>query len=191
MSQWSASKARLRLGWQIKRQRGSHRTLTRPDWPDYVFAFQDDDEIAHGCWHGSRSTRDFNAKICDKPMQISSRTPEGTPNRCPICGATPRIEPSKPAGDAPCPQCGALLWFNGATSSARRRAKAKWPFVLGTVAAAAASVIAAFFVGWNGMLGLGPTEFTALIVLAVLLFGRTLPTLGRFLGELLVRKTSR
>jgi predicted RNA binding protein YcfA (HicA-like mRNA interferase family) len=51
MSQWSATKARrvlaalLRLGWQIKRQRGSHRTLARPDWPDYVFAFQDDDEI--------------------------------------------------------------------------------------------------------------------------------------------------
>jgi predicted RNA binding protein YcfA (HicA-like mRNA interferase family) len=37
--------ALLRLGWQIKRQRGSHRTLARPDWPDYVFAFQDDDEI--------------------------------------------------------------------------------------------------------------------------------------------------
>jgi len=51
MSQWSATKARrvlaalLRLGWQVKRQRGSHRTLACPDWPDYVFAFQDDDEI--------------------------------------------------------------------------------------------------------------------------------------------------
>jgi predicted RNA binding protein YcfA (HicA-like mRNA interferase family) len=26
-------------GWQIKRQTGSHRTLSRPGWPDGVFAF--------------------------------------------------------------------------------------------------------------------------------------------------------
>ena len=24
-----------------------------------------------------------------------------------------RIEPSRPPGDAPCPACGSLLWFNG------------------------------------------------------------------------------
>jgi predicted RNA binding protein YcfA (HicA-like mRNA interferase family) len=51
MSQWSAAKARrvlaalLRIGWQIKRQSGSHRVLSRPDWPDFVFAFHDGDEI--------------------------------------------------------------------------------------------------------------------------------------------------
>jgi anti-anti-sigma factor len=44
-------------------------------------------------------------------MVISSRTPEGTPNRCPVCGTQPKIEPSEPAGDAPCPRCGHLLWF--------------------------------------------------------------------------------
>ena len=44
-------------------------------------------------------------------MIISSRTPEGTPNRCPICGTRLEIEPSDPAGDAPCPCCGHLLWF--------------------------------------------------------------------------------
>src|SRR5436305_5369278 len=44
-------------------------------------------------------------------MVISSRTPEGTPNRCPVCGSHLRIEPSDPAGDAPCPRCGHLLWF--------------------------------------------------------------------------------
>jgi hypothetical protein len=44
-------------------------------------------------------------------MIISSRTPEGEPNRCPVCGDTLRIEPSDPAGDAPCPRCGHLLWF--------------------------------------------------------------------------------
>lgn len=44
-------------------------------------------------------------------MVISSRTPEGLPNDCPVCGSRPRIEPSDPAGDAPCPRCGHLLWF--------------------------------------------------------------------------------
>ncbi len=41
----------------------------------------------------------------------STRTPEGGPNRCPICGHDVRIEPSLPTRDAPCPHCGHLLWF--------------------------------------------------------------------------------
>ncbi|HEV7225506.1 MAG TPA: acyl carrier protein [Pirellulales bacterium] len=45
------------------------------------------------------------------PDTISSRTPEGRPNRCPVCGGEICIEPSLPPGDAPCPQCGTLLWF--------------------------------------------------------------------------------
>ena len=52
MSQWGARKARivlaalLRIGWQIKRQSGgSHRVLSRPGWPDYVFAFHEGEEI--------------------------------------------------------------------------------------------------------------------------------------------------
>jgi acyl carrier protein len=44
-------------------------------------------------------------------MTISSRTPEGQPNHCPICGADVCIEPSPLFGDATCPQCGSLLWF--------------------------------------------------------------------------------
>jgi anti-sigma B factor antagonist len=44
-------------------------------------------------------------------MVISSRTPEGRPNACPVCGSLVRIEPSDPSGDAPCPCCGHLLWF--------------------------------------------------------------------------------
>ena len=44
-------------------------------------------------------------------MLISSRTPEGLPNRCPICGGEFDLEPSLPTGDAPCPQCGHLLWW--------------------------------------------------------------------------------
>jgi predicted RNA binding protein YcfA (HicA-like mRNA interferase family) len=37
--------ALLRLGWRIKRQSGSHRTLAREGWPDYVFAFHDSEEV--------------------------------------------------------------------------------------------------------------------------------------------------
>jgi acyl carrier protein len=45
------------------------------------------------------------------PETISSRTPEGEPNVCPVCEGAISIEPSSPSGDAPCPQCGTLLWF--------------------------------------------------------------------------------
>lgn len=51
MSQWPAIKASrllaalLRIGWRIKRQSGSHRTLERVDWTDVTFAFHDGEEI--------------------------------------------------------------------------------------------------------------------------------------------------
>ena len=51
MSQWPSAKAKrvlaalLRIGWQIKRQSGSHKTLSRSGWNDVVFAFHDNDEI--------------------------------------------------------------------------------------------------------------------------------------------------
>ena len=52
MSQWGSAKARgvlaalLRIGWSIKRETGgSHRVLSRPGWPDTVFAFHDSEEI--------------------------------------------------------------------------------------------------------------------------------------------------
>jgi predicted RNA binding protein YcfA (HicA-like mRNA interferase family) len=51
VSQWPSTKARrvysvlLGLGWQLKRQSGSHRTLIRDGWPDFVFAFHDSEEI--------------------------------------------------------------------------------------------------------------------------------------------------
>lgn len=51
MTQWPSCKAKrvlaalLRLGWEIKRQSGSHRILARPNWPDTVFAFHDQEEI--------------------------------------------------------------------------------------------------------------------------------------------------
>ena len=51
MSNWPSTKARrvlaalLRIGWQVKRQSGSHRTLSRAGWSDFVFAFHDNEEI--------------------------------------------------------------------------------------------------------------------------------------------------
>ena len=51
MNDWSSAKARrvlaalLRIGWQIKRESGSHRVLSRAGWPDFVFAFHDQDEL--------------------------------------------------------------------------------------------------------------------------------------------------
>jgi predicted RNA binding protein YcfA (HicA-like mRNA interferase family) len=51
MAQWPSTRAArvlaalLRIGWSIKRQSGSHRTLQRPGWPDVVFAFHDGEEV--------------------------------------------------------------------------------------------------------------------------------------------------
>lgn len=52
MSEWPSRKARqvlkalLKIGWEIKRQSGtSHKVLSRPGWPNYVFAFHDREEI--------------------------------------------------------------------------------------------------------------------------------------------------
>lgn len=50
---------------------------------------------------------------------ISSRTPEGQPSRCPLCGKQVVIEPSKLFGDATCPHCGQLLWFLRLTDEVR------------------------------------------------------------------------
>ncbi len=51
MSNWKSAKARRvlaaieKIGWRVKRQKGSHKTLEREGYPDYVFAFHDGEEI--------------------------------------------------------------------------------------------------------------------------------------------------
>jgi predicted RNA binding protein YcfA (HicA-like mRNA interferase family) len=51
MAKWPSTRAArvlaalFRIGWSIKRQSGSHRTLQRTGWPDVVFAFHDHEEI--------------------------------------------------------------------------------------------------------------------------------------------------
>ena len=51
MSRWPSTDAKrllaalLRIGWSIKRQSSSHKTLEKPGYPDYVFAFHDSEEV--------------------------------------------------------------------------------------------------------------------------------------------------
>ena len=51
MTEWPSTRARLvlaallRIGWELKRQSGSHKVLARPGRADVVFAFHDGDEI--------------------------------------------------------------------------------------------------------------------------------------------------
>ncbi|MBU4225249.1 MAG: type II toxin-antitoxin system HicA family toxin [Anaerolineales bacterium] len=51
MSEWRTVKARRllaalkRIGWSVKRQTGSHKVLSRPGWPDTIFAFHDNEEV--------------------------------------------------------------------------------------------------------------------------------------------------
>jgi predicted RNA binding protein YcfA (HicA-like mRNA interferase family) len=48
---WSSAKASrvlaalLRIGWVEKRRSGSHRVLRRNGWPDFVFAFHEQEEV--------------------------------------------------------------------------------------------------------------------------------------------------
>jgi predicted RNA binding protein YcfA (HicA-like mRNA interferase family) len=51
VSNWPSTRASrvfaalLRIGWRVKRQTGSHATLERPGWPDFVWAFHESAEI--------------------------------------------------------------------------------------------------------------------------------------------------
>jgi predicted RNA binding protein YcfA (HicA-like mRNA interferase family) len=51
MSRWPSVKAKrvlaalTKVGWEIKRQSGSHRTLAKEGWPDFVYAFHEGEEI--------------------------------------------------------------------------------------------------------------------------------------------------
>ncbi|MBP87977.1 MAG: acyl carrier protein [Planctomycetaceae bacterium] len=54
-------------------------------------------------------------------MSVASRTPEGFPSHCPICGAEVRAEFAEPTGDAVCPKCGCLIWRSAQLAHALRR----------------------------------------------------------------------
>ncbi len=54
MSKWKPVKSRqllaalLRIGWEVAWQKGSHRRLKRPGWPNYSLAFHDNEEVGPG-----------------------------------------------------------------------------------------------------------------------------------------------
>jgi predicted RNA binding protein YcfA (HicA-like mRNA interferase family) len=70
MSNWKSLKVRKvlaaleKIGWQIKRQKGSHKTLSREGWMDYVFAFHDGEEI------GSKMMSRISKKTGLKPEDL-------------------------------------------------------------------------------------------------------------------------
>ena len=51
MTTWPSTRASrvlaalLKIGWVVKRQSGSHRTLSREGWSNVTFAFHDSDEL--------------------------------------------------------------------------------------------------------------------------------------------------
>ncbi len=54
MSHWRSAKAKqllaslLRVGWEVAWQKGSHRRLKRAGWPNYTFAFHDNEDVGSG-----------------------------------------------------------------------------------------------------------------------------------------------
>jgi hypothetical protein len=131
-------------------------------------------------------------------MTISSRTPDGFPFRCPICGHEGVIDPSKPGLDAPCPSCGSLIWFGDAKSSPvqrlghdvahsnptdpPRQTARRLPFLLLiclALAAAAVTLAAPYS-------GLELPEYIVLAIIAILLFGRALLRIAHWIGREIV-----
>jgi predicted RNA binding protein YcfA (HicA-like mRNA interferase family) len=80
MSEWSSTRARrvlaalLRMGWIVKRQSGSHRTLSRIGWPDFVFAFHDTDQIGRGCLPALQNGPGSVLKTCRFILKIDHLT---------------------------------------------------------------------------------------------------------------------
>lgn len=70
MSQFPSTKSKrvlaalLSIGWHIKRQTGSHKILERAGWPDFSFAFHDNEEI------GSRMLTRIAKKTGLKPEDM-------------------------------------------------------------------------------------------------------------------------
>ena len=68
MSRWGSAssrrllKALLKKGWQLKRQTGSHRVLSKEGFSDYVL-FMRRRRLGRVCWHASRSTQVSRLKI--------------------------------------------------------------------------------------------------------------------------------
>src|SRR6266478_5481635 len=98
-------------------------------------------------------------------MPISSRTPKGLPNRCPVCGEEVIGLPSQFVGRALCLACGSWLSFKGDPSPPTLSDSVWLPVSVGCAAIAAVMVslittigIGCFYFGWADRYGFGPTE---------------------------------
>jgi hypothetical protein len=80
------------LGWSVKWQAGSHKTLTRAGWPNIAFAFHDGEEIGPRMPPGWRSTLAPSQKICKAccvhPNTQESRVPMSIDAMAMIAGKT-------------------------------------------------------------------------------------------------------
>ena len=85
MSTWPSRRASQvlaalqRIGWVTKRQSGSHRTLSRPGWPDFVLRSMTAKKSDRECWPESLSEQDLRRPICrgvhapqNKGMKLTS-----------------------------------------------------------------------------------------------------------------------
>jgi hypothetical protein len=59
----------------------------------------------------SRQARRISNCVAEATMNLSSRTPEGEPLRCPVCRARHRVDVANPPGDSVCPSCGVHAWL--------------------------------------------------------------------------------
>jgi predicted RNA-binding Zn-ribbon protein involved in translation (DUF1610 family) len=121
-------------------------------------------------------------------MNISSRTPEGTPGRCRFCGRSVQVEPSYPIADATCPHCGSLLWLSCPPRRKLSAALRRFLWETATTIVFALVVVSFCLLLWDEI---GPMEIIVLVVLGVLLFGKTLPQMGHYLGKAIVELNNR
>lgn len=79
MNQWSSTRARrvlaalLHIGWIVKRQTGSHRTLYRPGWPDVVF--HDNEELGPRMLARIAKRTRLSQKICSPYPGVTPSNP--------------------------------------------------------------------------------------------------------------------
>jgi hypothetical protein len=65
-----------RIGWAVKCQGGgSHRVPARPGWPDFVFAFHDDEEIG-ARMPGLPSAPGYSPATCDRGVIVAREISE-------------------------------------------------------------------------------------------------------------------
>ena len=114
MSEWPSTRARqvlaalLRIGWRVKRTSGSHRTLSRDQWADFVFAFHEGEKG----WHGRREDRSQTTAgdgavmvRCARTEALSAEPTEWAygacrGGSCSARGSAALVEPPRPANSA-------------------------------------------------------------------------------------------